>query len=65
MNRPFQFIEQAEDVQAHGQIWYFDTTIDSAFTRNYPVPTGGVLINKRIGVIRKFQGKNGGVIIGN
>jgi len=65
INRPFQFIEQAENVQAHGQIWYFDTTIDSAFTRNYPVPAGGVLIDKRIGVIRKFQGKNGGVIIGN
>jgi len=63
-SRPFQFVDQAENVKAHGQTWYFDATTNTNKT-NYEVPTGGVLIDKRIGVIKRFPGKTGPVVIGN
>lgn len=65
LNDPFDNIEDAESVKAHGQTWHFDAPISPLFKTEYPVPSGGVLLDKRIGVIKKFPGKAGGVVIGN
>jgi len=65
-NKPFELIEQAIEREAHGQTWYFDAEINETDSRtNYPVPAGGAVLDKRIGVIKKFPGKEGPVVIGN
>lgn len=55
---PYQVIESAEDIQAHGQCWHFDGG-------TYPVDNSGgkkIVITKRLGKINKTG--TGSIIIG-
>jgi len=62
---PFDRINDAENIKAHGQTWYFDAEPDSLDPKTlYPVPSGGVVLDKRIGVIKKKDGKKGSIVIG-
>lgn len=63
-SNPFDLTEKAEEVQANGQTWYFDVESTSTDpTTLYPVPAG-IVIDKRIGLLRKRDNKKGGFVIG-